>query len=297
MVDLPESCKAVLNVLLDGPVTWRAPAEIAGALGRDESETLDLLCDLDVGGWVAVRDTDAGPTVALSPLGVQRLGVRIVESGPDATPRWARPGEPDPPPPRPKNVCRSDRAAALGFVDDPAPPPDVAAQGGERAEGLAAAAAGGGAAAARPDELPRPAVLVGLSLTPWPGPAPADAATCPACGGRTLRPQMYCLYCDRWGLDRLAFGVESSVPAAPGGPARRDRPGPEHDRLQADRLRARRKAKRRAHHQARTEAERRRGPGPAAGPGARPPGNPAPLPVPRTNPSKPTAPPTRTPVT
>jgi hypothetical protein len=45
-------------------------------------------------------------------------------------------------------------------------------------------------------------VLVGLSLTPWPGPsARSRGQPCPACGGVALPRNAYCLWCDRSGSD------------------------------------------------------------------------------------------------
>ncbi len=82
MAELPDAWIAVLNALLDGPVDWRSPEQIAAVLGRDVSETTDVLCDLDLGGWVSVQETDRGAFVALSALGAERLAVRLVEFGP-----------------------------------------------------------------------------------------------------------------------------------------------------------------------------------------------------------------------
>ena len=42
-----------------------------------------------------------------------------------------------------------------------------------------------------------------------------ELGLCPICGDRTLGPQMYCLYCDRWGLDFLVPMSQPPVAAPP----------------------------------------------------------------------------------
>ncbi len=254
MPDLPDAWLTVINAVLDAPVAWRAPGEIASAIGRDSEETGDMLCELDLAGWLAIWHAEPGPLVTLSALAAGRLGARLVEVGPGQVPRWARAGEPDPPAPRAGHVCKAARGAALEFVHDPTPPPDVAAERGERAEARALAASGSPSFRHRPGDLPAPTVLIGLGLTPWPGPRRSDELACPACGGRALVPHAYCLYCDRWGLDRPADPDAAGRASPP-------RPTPDRvliDRLEADRLRARRKARRRGRHRGRDAAD---GPG------------------------------------
>ncbi len=215
MAVLPDAWLVVLNVLLEGPTAWRAPSEIAEAIGRDVDETMDLLCELDVAGWLAIWETESGPQVTLSPVAAERLGARLVEIGPGETPRWARANEPDPPAPRAKNVCSRAEAAKLDFVEDPYLPIDEHADRGERIELHARALADAPPRSGRAEELPRPTVLVGLSLSPWPGPGEIPGACCPACGGQTLRPQMYCLCCDRWGFDRWLADVAPAAADVP----------------------------------------------------------------------------------
>ncbi len=82
MAELPYTWNAVLNALLDGPVGWKSPAQVAEAVGGDVSATTDVLCDLDLGGWLSVQETESGVHVALSALGAERLGVRLGEFGP-----------------------------------------------------------------------------------------------------------------------------------------------------------------------------------------------------------------------
>jgi hypothetical protein len=288
MVELTEAWRGVLEALASGQLAWQSPAELADRLGREVEETTDLLCDLDVAGWLEVWESETGTLVTLSPLAAERLGVRLIESGPDATPRWSPVGEPEPREPRATHVTAASRAAALDFVLDPEPDPGEAAVGSERAASVAAAlraqAAGtwprphGPAGPTSLDDLPSPSLLIGVGLTPWPGPDQLEAdAICPACGSRRLGPHMYCLCCDRWGLDGLFGGARSVKERA------RDRstttPDPLFEKLQADRLRDRRKTKRLKHHLLRVEAQRHRrraattgsrrpDPPPVPGPGA-----------------------------
>jgi hypothetical protein len=260
MAVLSDAWTLVLNVLLEAPVAWRSPEEIAAALGWGEGEVTDLLCDLDVAGWLVVWETETGPLVTLSPLAAERLRVRLVEVGAGETPRWAREGEPDPPSPRSKHVCLNERAASLNFVPDPADSPDVSAVQSERTEAFAKTRSEGPPLRpGRRDEPPRPTVLLGLSLTPWPGPGVVSQTTCPACRGRTLGPQTYCLYCDRWGLDGPNHGGVVPPVAVPA-TTRTATDRSAIERRQAERLRARRKAKRKRRQQAKREASRQQNP-------------------------------------
>lgn len=268
MVGLSESWQEVLEALVAAPAAWLTPAQVAGALGREVEETTDLLCDLDLAGWIEVCDSDPAPIVSLSPLGAERLGVKLVETGREATPRWAPAGEPEPPAPRPRHVFASARAASLDFVTDPSADPVAAAERGERAAAAERSVVLSGEqaparASARGDDLPAPSVLLGVGLTPWPGPGQSTApdATCPVCGSRRLGPHMYCLYCDRWGLDRLA--PQASRPPGPARPPRLTPADPVVEQVERGRLRDRRRAKRLKHHQLQAEAQRRRRGGPA----------------------------------
>ncbi len=196
MAELSEDQTRVLGALVAGPDAWSTPASLAQALGREESATTDLLADLDDGGWLAVWERDDSPTplVTLSPLGADRLGVRLVESGPEELARWSSAGDPEPPTPRARHVCARGRGADLAFVPDPHPSPDQAAA---LADTPARPAGHNGRS------WPYPTMLIGQGLTPWPGPSPGPtpAAPCPACRDRRLVPHAYCLRCDRWGRD------------------------------------------------------------------------------------------------
>jgi hypothetical protein len=253
MVELSEIWSTVMNALIEGPVAWRSPADVASAVGLGEAETTDMLCELDVAGWVEVWDSIGGPLVTLSALAAERLAVRLVEFGPGETPRWARTGEPDPRRTRPKNVCSSDRAASLDYVLDPNESHEADVERLESIEVRANTRRGQPASQTQTEDLPRPTHLIGVGLTPWPGPSQnvEDLAKCPACGSRKLRPEMYCIYCDRWGLDGLL---------KPNLIARTDsaRPGrqPVVESLQSEHERAKRKAKRKRRHQRQLEASR-----------------------------------------
>ena len=55
MAELPDAYLPVMNALLEAPLAWQSPAEIAAVLALGDEQTMDLLCDLDVAGWVSVR--------------------------------------------------------------------------------------------------------------------------------------------------------------------------------------------------------------------------------------------------
>ena len=252
MVELSEIGSTVMNALIEAPVAWQSPAEVAFAIGLGEAETTDMLCELDVAGWVEVWESVDGPLVTLSALAAERLAVRLVEVGPGETLRWARTGDPDPRPARPKNVCTSARAASLDFVLDSNESHEAGVERFESVEARANTLRGHQSGHAQQEDLPRPTHLVGVGLTPWPGPSQyEDLAKCPACGSRKLRPQMYCIYCDRWGSD----GLLKPNPIARTDAARPSRP-PVAESVQSERERAKRKAKRKRRHQRQLDASR-----------------------------------------
>jgi hypothetical protein len=273
MVEMPEEWEPILNALIASPDACQSPAELAEALGSSVEETTDLLSAMDVSGWISVWDCDAGPIVTLSALAAERLQVVLIEQGPDETPRWARAGDPIPSPPRAKNVCRSERYAGLAGVPDPALTPDLAAERAERAERLAARAASSRTdhpPQFRVEDLPFPSLVLGQGLTPWPGPGQFSHADCPACGDRALLPHVYCLCCDRWGLDAsLATIVKQSHAARPQPPASStsapapaaiapDRLADRKQREEYELARSRRKAKRQARRAAQEKQGRQR---------------------------------------
>jgi hypothetical protein len=261
MVEIPEAWLLVVNALLRAPVAWQTPAELATALGGDVEKTTDLLCLLNVEGWIDVWDCETGPLVTFSPLAAERLHIHLVEAGPEETLRWAGVGDPTPPPLRARHVSLSGRAAALDLVPDPAPPPDRAAEQAECGMRDVECGASPEHPAPRtphpaPSKLFRPTILLGLGMTPWPGPPGRAIGLCPACHGVRLQPSMYCLYCDRWGLDHLLPArpaVAARMSSSPPRPAPSPQERAEKERTQSQLERARRKARRKRAHQAKLE--------------------------------------------
>ena len=278
MVELPESWGRVIKALVGGVVAWRTPGEVAGALAWEEDATTDVLAALDAEGWLAVWEVEGGPFVTLSPLGADRLGVRLVEVGRDEVARWAPAGDPDPPQSVARHVCSSRRAAEMDFVVDPHPGP---AEALEIAERVVQRPGGREESADAPRSAPSishpafayPTLLIGLGLTPWPGPdRPADEP-CPACGERPIGPSAYCLCCDRWGLDGRLGGPAVGGRRRPAVSRSRGEDGPPHHGTMANpdeptrtspvpgqAERERRKDRRQRKMQARIEAERARRP-------------------------------------
>ncbi len=215
--------RVVLQALCEGPVAWRTPAELAADLGWDLDTTCDVLADLDVAGWIAVWERPDALVVTLTPLAAARLGVGLLATAPDTHPRWVRAGHFLPPPAsRRRSAPGRDR---LEDVPDDQPAPDAFPDAPE-----------GATRRRRDSPWRRPVHLIGLSRASWPGPQSRPRGTpCPVCGSNRLRPDAYCLWCDRWGCD-------TGNRNAP----RRCRPGPAVSRQIEDAARARRQARRRA---------------------------------------------------
>ncbi|MGE3818700.1 MAG: hypothetical protein AB7I30_04645 [Isosphaeraceae bacterium] len=266
--ELTDESQALLQAMVQAPVCWLMPEWLARALNWGLEETTDRLSDLDAQGWIEVQEEepDGVPRVMISALGAQRLGLKLAEVGLSGTVRWVGLGEPETSPPRAKHVSLGAQGADLASLPDPSPDPELAAIRGERAEAVERSLSDSSPrprVGARGETLPTPSMLLGMGLSPWPGPgqSPDPGATCPACGSRKLRPQAYCLYCDRWGLDRLLGNAQGaplvplSSPPVAASPAR---DASATERLQAERLRLHRKAKRRRKHSASVELDRRR---------------------------------------
>ena len=193
---LTEAGRRIIDAVIEAPVAWRSPGELAERLGWGLDRTLDEIATLDAAGWLEAWELVDGPVVTLSVAATADCGVRLVEVGHDETPKWARPGDPDPPHQRAVGVFRSEKAAALDLVADARPDAEATAILAEEAEQLAHAGRPGW-----PERWPRPTLFIGGSLSPWPGPHQADDRDCPACRLAHLPAQAYCLRCDRWGLD------------------------------------------------------------------------------------------------
>jgi hypothetical protein len=247
MLELSEDGRRIVDALIGARIAWQSPAELASALDRDLEETTDLLAILDADGWLASWDREVDVVVTLSVGAASRLGVRLVEFGQDEAPRWARSDEPEPPRPRASGVFRGERAASLELVVDPSIAPEEVA---ERAEEALSRSAVPTDPRKRPpiEGLPMPTLLIGAGLSPWPGPGDGRKASCPSCGSKHLQPWMYCLYCDRWGLDHMLRDEPAPRP--------RSTRDPKDDARRRELERQARKSKRRTRRFAQAEAER-----------------------------------------
>jgi hypothetical protein len=248
MLELSEEGRRIVEALIKAPVAWQSPVELASAIGLDLEETTDLLADLDADGWLSPWERQSDVVVTLSVAGASRLGVRLVESGRSESPRWARLGDPEPPALRASGVFRDERAACLERVVDPAGSPEEIAERAEEALGRSSLPSGP-RSRGNLEGLPAPTLLIGLGLTPWPGPGVGRKAACPSCGSRRLEPSMYCLYCDRWGLDHMLRDDPASGARSPR--------SPKEDARRRESERQARKAKRRARRRAQASPERR----------------------------------------
>src|SRR4051812_264339 len=113
MLEMTEDGSRIVEALVSAPVAWQSPEDLASATGRTLDETADLLAALDASGWLEAWERPGEVVVTLSVAAASRLGVRLVEVGPDETPRWSRLGMPDPKSPRASGVFRVERAASL----------------------------------------------------------------------------------------------------------------------------------------------------------------------------------------
>ena len=204
MRDLTGDTQRLVDALVEARVAWQSPSELSQATGLGIEEVNDQLAELDLSGWLDVWEYDDRLVVTFSVVAASMLRLRLVDGGFDQDPRWARLSDPEPPGVRASGVFRDARAASLERVTDPLGSAEEAAL---RAEETLARHVIPSDTRIRPllETLPRPTLLLGQGLTPWPGPAigPGEVGPCPGCGSGRLGPQMYCLRCDRWGLDHL----------------------------------------------------------------------------------------------
>lgn len=134
----------VLDAVASGELAYRTPAAVAAELGRDPDRVADALAELEEAGlvvtWepppVAVVEGDdrprlveypaAGPFVTLTPAGALAAGVVLVEDGGwlNESPRWARQGEPEPPPPRTPPLLRALRIPTPCWINKAGNPCD-----------------------------------------------------------------------------------------------------------------------------------------------------------------------------
>jgi hypothetical protein len=250
MHEISEDGRRVVEALVKAPIAWQSPVELALAMERGLEETTELLAILDAEGWLAAWEREVDVVVTLSVAGASVLGLKLVESGLDEVPRWAGRGDPEPPRVRASGVFREERAAALDRVVDPSRSVEEMAERAE--ETLLRAARRRQLAGNLPTDLPGPTLLLGLGLIPWPGPGDGRKASCPSCGSKRLKPSMYCLYCDRWGLDDLLLEDQATPLRAPLEPKDESR----RREFESQARKARRKARRIA--QAETEKASKR---------------------------------------
>jgi hypothetical protein len=256
MFDSADPRQQLLNAIVAGTLGWQTPQQLATRLGLDLDQTCDLIADLNAQGILDPWETEQELYVTLSPRAAERLNVHLVQVGRSEVMRWRSWDEPEPPP---KNASTrpSERTDALNLIADPTPGPEAQAMAAERAERLNSLLADDPADAKWLETLPRPTILLGLGLTPWPGPRRTPDKACPGCGSVAISETSYCIVCDRWGLDHLFANVRRQ-----GGlhtPPRRATPSvPDVGVKAVSAAKAARKAKRRRKWFARVESEKSR---------------------------------------
>lgn len=152
-------------------------------------------------GLAEIVACDGFHAATLTPFAAARLGLSLVETAHGY--RWARVPSDLPLRPRPRRRETVD----LDSLPDPrAIAPDEIIEARETFGAVC------GDVFDRLDRLPRPWVLL-TGCRPWSGEGDAEhvPADCPACRNRRLRPTVYCLYCDRWGLDDLRTRLLTSL--------------------------------------------------------------------------------------
>jgi hypothetical protein len=203
MFDLSETCLRLLRALTAGPIAWQTPAQLASRIGGPRELAFDALADLDASGWLDPWETDGEFYVTLTPHAAERLGVRLVPAGRSDTLRWVPLSDPEPCP-RAPGRGQGD-VDALDLIPDPAPGPEAEVEAAERAERMIRRNPRGNQVPSE-SSFPRPTILLGSGLTPWPGPLAGKGRICPGCRSQPISERAYCLVCDRWGLDELLAG-------------------------------------------------------------------------------------------
>ncbi len=120
--DLTGPGLAVVEALIAAPLAWQSAAQLAWSVGWYDHDTCyDALADLESSSWLESWEDcpGCGVGITFTARAAAALAIRIVEVGPDETPRWARADRPDPFPPKAKGVFRD--YGSLGLVIDPAP--------------------------------------------------------------------------------------------------------------------------------------------------------------------------------
>ncbi len=240
MFDLSETCLRLLRALTAAPIAWQTPAQLASRIGGPREPAYDALADLDAAGWLDPWETGGEQYVTLTPHAAERLRVRLVPAGRSETLRWVPVDDPEPCP-RAPGRGQGD-IDALDLIPDPAPGPAAEVEAAERAERMLRRNVDGSRV---PSEswFPRPTILLGSGLTPWPGPRAEKGRTCPGCFSMPISERAYCLVCDRWGLDSLLSGSGANS-ARPGRPRRLTPNAPSDDALAAAKAARREKHRR-----------------------------------------------------
>lgn len=262
MNDLSDLCRRLLRALIAAPIAWQTPPQLAALVGGPREAALDALAELDAAGWLDPWENEGELFVTLTTYAAERLGVRLIAGGRSETLRWA-PLDAHEPCPRAPGRGQGD-VDALDLIPDPSPGPEAEIEAAERAERLGPVRVADFEAPSLAN-LPRPAILIGSGLTPWPGPGQTLGPTCPACRSRPLPEKAYCLVCDRWGLDDFLAASRART-TAPGRP-RRATPNTRPGTAESAAARAARKQKhklRMAHKQAREKLPRPVRPAPAS---------------------------------
>lgn len=231
---------SLINGIIDAPIAWQTPDELAEATGLGIVETLACLCDLMLAGWVDhwFRDGEAHPHVTLSALGAVRLGVRLEERGPGEVLVWSHESASIRSRRRPGRAARARteaNAELLGQAPDRQPTPAALAEALDELQLQLQDRARRKHRARRIEELPNPTVLVGMADPAY---LPKDdfarrnprmgscgvsypqnlqkERACKGCGGRDLKPSWVCPRCSRWGLDGLASALGRAEARAAG---------------------------------------------------------------------------------
>lgn len=203
---------AVLGAIVDAPRAWSSAADLATVLGWTAGEVDDVLCELSFNGLAESWPVKGVASWTLTPFAAEGLNVWLCEQGIAGRTRWARSGSADAPAraPAPRR-----EAADLTAVPDPGPGPVEIAEAADEADRWKPRGA------LSVDRLPRPTVILTGSKSTWdeaPARAPGKPSRrrfrCSACLGRKLRPSVYCLRCNRWGMDGVIARTRRAQAAA-----------------------------------------------------------------------------------
>ena len=123
MTALTDAGRALIEALIEAPLAWSSPRELARRTRTGPDEVLDLVAVLEEAGWLEGWDREVDAVVTLTPWAAELLGVRIVEVGESELPRWARADQPDPPPPRARGVFVTWQEERAQRAIDPRPTP------------------------------------------------------------------------------------------------------------------------------------------------------------------------------